>query len=177
MRIPFARSKPLSLNAAVFLSFFLPLLAALIFWSQAGLAEPRDLPQQLPLTELIIETENGRHNFEVMVAQNRRQRLKGLMFRRRMDDDHGMLFDYGRPHEIAMWMKNTYLPLDMIFIRADGTIANIAADNQPQSLRPVPSDGPVAASLELVAGTTERLGIKAGDVVRHAMFGNLETKP
>ena len=173
MRIPFARSRALSFSTAV----FLPLLAGVVFWSQASLAEPRDLPQHLPLTPLVIETADGSHRFEVMVAQNRRQRLKGLMFRRRMDADHGMLFDYGRPHEIAMWMKNTYLALDMIFIRADGTIANIAAGNEPHSLRPVPSDGPVAASLELMAGTTGRLGIKAGDVVRHAILGNLEIKP
>ena len=76
-----------------------------------------------------------------------------------------------------MWMKNTYISLDMLFIRADGTIANIVARNKPRSLRSVPSDGPVTASLELTAGTAERLGIKAGDVVRHALFGNLEAKP
>ena len=173
MRIPSARSRALSFSTAL----FLPLMAAVVLWSLPGLAEPRDLPQQLPLTPLVIETEDGSHLFEVMVAQNRRQRLKGLMFRRRMDADHGMLFDYGRPHEIAMWMKNTYLALDMIFIRADGTIANIAASNRPHSLSPVPSDGPVAASLELMAGTAERLGIKAGDRVRHALFGNLEAIP
>ena len=173
MRIPFARSRVLSFTTVL----FIPLLAALVLWSPPGLAEPRDLPQQLPLTPLVIESADGRHRFEVMVAQNRKQRLKGLMFRRQMEADHGMLFDYGRPHKIAMWMKNTFLPLDMIFIRADGTIANIAANNQPHSLTSVPSDGPVAASLEVMAGTTGRLGIKAGDVVRHALFGNLGTTP
>ena len=174
MQVPSARSRALSLSTAV----FLPLLAAVVLWTLPGLAEPRHQPQQLPLTPLVIETADGRHHFEVMVAQSRRQRLKGLMYRRQMDGDHGMLFDYGRrPRQMAMWMKNTYLSLDMIFIRKDGTIANIAVSNRPHSLKPVPSDGSVAASLELMAGTTERLGIKAGDRVRHAILGNLETTP
>ena len=162
------------------LSWTLPVRAfavALLFWSQPVLAQYDRQPQKLPLSPLVIETADGSHRFEVMVAQSREQRLKGLMFRLKMADDHGMIFDYGRPRTVSMWMKNTYISLDMLFIRADGTIANIAARNKPRSLRSVPSDGPVTASLELTAGTAERLGIKAGDVVRHALFGNLEAKP
>ena len=150
---------------------------ALLLWSGLSLAQGFPKPQMLPLTPLVIETADGSHSFEVMVAKNRRQRAKGLMYRRQMDDDHGMLFNSGRTHKISMWMKNTYISLDMIFIRRDGTIANIAADNQPHSLASVPSDGRVAASLELVGGTAERLGIKSGDLVRHAMFDNLEPAP
>ena len=94
----------------------LSLALLLLLWSQPGLGESRTQPQILPLTALVIESAEGPHHFEVMVAKNRAQRLKGLMFRRRMDGDQGMLFDYQRPREAAMWMKNTYISLDMIFI-------------------------------------------------------------
>lgn len=157
--------------------FLLPLAVGLFLGSGLSPAQDIPRPQRLPLTPLVIETADGSHRFEVMVAKTTPERTKGLMFRHKMAGDRGMLFDYGRPHKIAMWMKNTYLSLDMVFIRADGTIANIVAHNKPRSLRSVPSDGPVAASLELMAGTTERLGIKAGDVVRHAILGNLEPLP
>jgi uncharacterized membrane protein (UPF0127 family) len=149
----------------------------LALWSPVGLAVDYNMPQRLATSRLVIETASGSHEFEVEVATSREERRIGLMFRGRMDDDHGMLFDYGQPREIAMWMKNTFISLDMIFIREDGTVANIAASNRPRSLRSVPSDGPVLASLELLAGTSERLGLKAGDVVRHALFGNLEATP
>ena len=159
-----------SIRFAVSLGF----IALVFLWSQSGHAQGLRIPQRLPLTPLVIETVDGSHNFEVMVATSRQERMKGLMFRKKMADDHGMIFDYGQPRQIAMWMKNTYISLDMIFIRADGTIANIVARNKRHSLRSVPSDGPVVASLELMAGTTERLGIKPGDKVRHALLGNLE---
>jgi uncharacterized membrane protein (UPF0127 family) len=97
-------------------------------------------------------------------------RSRGLMFRRSMPADHGMLFDFEQVAPVAMWMKNTYLSLDMLFIRPDGTIARIAADTEPQSTRVIPSGEPVLAVLELNAGTAARLGIKAGDWVKHPTF-------
>ena len=84
--------------------------------------------------------------------------------------DQGMLFDFGRIEPVAMWMQNTYLPLDMLFIRADGTIARIAANTEPLSTRTIPSGEPVLAVLELNAGTAAKLGIKPGDRVEHPVF-------
>jgi uncharacterized membrane protein (UPF0127 family) len=118
----------------------------------------------------IVTRDGQRHNFQVEVARNDADRAQGLMFRRTMPADHGMLFDFGRVEPVAMWMQNTYLPLDMLFIRADGTIARIAANAEPLSTRTIPSGEPVLAALELNGGTAARLGIKAGDRVEHPLF-------
>ncbi len=93
--------------------------------------------------------------------RNEADRARGLMFRRSMAADHGMLFDFERVEPVAMWMKNTYLPLDMLFLRADGTVARIAADTEPLSTRTIPSGEPVLGVLELNAGTAARLGLRA----------------
>ncbi|POR43546.1 hypothetical protein CRT23_07890 [Methylobacterium sp. V23] len=98
------------------------------------------------------------------------ERSRGLMYRRTMAPDHGMLFDFEASAPVAMWMKNTYLPLDMLFIRADGTIAKIAADTEPLSTKVIPSNEAVLSVLELNAGTAARLRIHAGDRVEHALF-------
>ncbi len=95
---------------------------------------------------------------------------QGLMFRRSMAPDRGMLFDFERTEPVAMWMKNTYLPLDMLFIRADGTVARIAADTEPLSTRTITSGEPVLGVLELNAGTAARLGLHPGDKVEHPLF-------
>jgi uncharacterized membrane protein (UPF0127 family) len=92
------------------------------------------------------------------------------MYRRSMAADHGMLFDFERPAPATMWMKNTYLSLDMVFIRSDGSIARIAADTEPLSTKVISSGEPVLAVLELNAGTAAKLGIRAGDRVEHPMF-------
>ncbi|CAO4165288.1 DUF192 domain-containing protein [Methylorubrum zatmanii] len=117
-----------------------------------------------------IVSKGGRHAFQVEVMRNDAQRAKGLMYRRTMAPDHGMLFDFERPMPVTMWMKNTYLSLDMVFIRSDGTIARIAPDTEPLSTKVIPSGEPVLAVLELNAGTAAKLGIRAGDRVEHAMF-------
>lgn len=125
---------------------------------------------QAPTESLTIATSGGSHAFSVEVMRDDEARSRGLMFRRSMPADHGMLFDFEQVAPVAMWMKNTYLSLDMLFIRPDGTIARIAADTEPQSTRVIPSGEPVLAVLELNAGTTARLGIKAGDKVKHPTF-------
>ncbi len=117
-----------------------------------------------------IVAKNGRHAFQVEVMRDDAQRARGLMYRRSMAPDHGMLFDFERPAPVTMWMKNTYLPLDMVFIRSDGTIARIAADTEPLSTKVIPSGEPVLAVLELNAGTAAKLGIRAGDRIEHPMF-------
>ncbi|GJE19179.1 DUF192 domain-containing protein [Methylobacterium marchantiae] len=121
---------------------------------------------------LEITGKGGRHSFSVEVMRDDESRSRGLMFRRSMAPEHGMLFDFQKVERVAMWMKNTYLPLDMLFIRPDGSIARVAANTEPLSTKVIPSGEPVLAVLELNAGTTARLGIKAGDRVEHAMFGS-----
>jgi len=115
---------------------------------------------------LAIVTEDTRHVFNVELATTQQQRSQGLMFRRDMAADSGMLFDFGaRPIRASMWMKNTYIPLDMLFIKPDGTIESIAERTVPHSLEAISSRGPVRYVLELNGGTAARLGIGAGDRV------------
>ncbi|MGE0725705.1 MAG: DUF192 domain-containing protein [Alphaproteobacteria bacterium] len=115
-----------------------------------------------------IETADGRrHKFRVELAITSAQQMQGLMYRKALDPDQGMLFLYDADQPMAMWMKNTYVPLDIAFLRADGRIINIHRDVPPLTLEPRPSDGPARAAIELPAGTAERLGIKPGDRVIH----------
>jgi|JI10StandDraft_1071094.scaffolds.fasta_scaffold254324_2 uncharacterized membrane protein (UPF0127 family) len=117
---------------------------------------------------LVIETADGRrHSFTVELALTDQQQMQGLMYRRALAPDRGMLFVYPVDAPLAMWMKNTYIPLDMLFLRADGTIINIIQDVPPQTLDSRPSEGPARAAVELAAGTTARLGIRPGDRVVH----------
>jgi uncharacterized membrane protein (UPF0127 family) len=114
---------------------------------------------------------------DVEVAMSDQEKALGLMFRTELADTTGMLFPYGSSHEITMWMRNTYIPLDMLFIRADGTIHRIEARAEPLSDRVIASEGPVTAVLELAAGAAERLGIKAGDKVIHPLIGAKSAPP
>lgn len=121
---------------------------------------------------LKIVTAQGRnHTFHIEVAKSDRERMQGLMYRQSMPADQGMIFDYKTPQHVSMWMKNTYIPLDMLFIRADGVIARIATNTEPLSTRTISSGEPVLAVLELNGGATARLGIHAGDRVEHSLFG------
>ena len=94
------------------------------------------------------------------------------MYRRVVPDGYGMLFDFGEVREANFWMRNTYVSLDILFVNADGTIHRIAKATQPLSDRLIPSRGPVRAVFEVVAGTTDRLGIRVGDVLIHEIFAN-----
>lgn len=126
--------------------------------------------EQAKTEPLAILAQDGRRAFQVEVMRNDAQRAKGLMYRRSMPADHGMLFDFERPLPVNMWMKNTYIPLDMVFIRSDGSIARIAADTEPLSTQIIASGEPVLAVLELNAGTAAKLGIRAGDRIEHPLF-------
>mgnify|MGYP001147176422 CR=1 FL=1 len=110
-------------------------------------------------TRLDLRWDGGHESFAVEVADDAGERAQGLMFRTALPERHGMLFDFGQDQAVAFWMKNTLIPLDMIFIRADGTIDRIAENTVPQSLEPVASGGMVAAVLEVPGGTAARLGI------------------
>lgn len=136
-------------------------------------ARARTGPQpRLPEEPLVIVTRDGRrHVFRVEMAVEPQQQMIGLMFRERVGPDEGMLFDWGAPRESAMWMKNTLVPLDMLFIAADGRIHRIVERTVPHSLASIESRGPVRATLELAGGTAERLGIRVGDQVLHRIFG------
>lgn len=119
---------------------------------------------------LEIASKTGVHSFSVEVVDNDADRAKGLMFRRSLPEGTGMLFDFKTEQEVAFWMQNTYVPLDMIFIRADGRILRIAENTVPMSTRQIPSRGPVLAVLEVVAGTARKFGIAPGDRVAHPIF-------
>ena len=119
---------------------------------------------------LEIASKTGVHSFSVEVVDNDADRAKGLMFRKSLPEGTGMLFDFKTEQDVAFWMKNTYIPLDMIFIRADGRILRIAENAEPMSTRQIPSGGPVLAVLEVIAGTARKLGIAAGDRVAHPIF-------
>jgi uncharacterized membrane protein (UPF0127 family) len=119
---------------------------------------------------LEIATANGVQSFAVEVMTNDADRAKGLMFRRELPEGRGMLFDFHRDQDIAMWMKNTYISLDMIFIEGNGRIRRIAENTTPLSEVTIPSGGPVRGVLEVIAGTARKLGIKPGDRVAHPIF-------
>ncbi len=122
-------------------------------------------------SSLRVETAaGGKFRFDVELAVTPAQQMQGLMFRDAMPADAGMLFIYDRVQPASFWMKNTLIPLDMLFIGADGRIVNIHERAVPQSLDSVNSDGPVKAILELNGGMSARLGIHPGDRVVHATF-------
>lgn len=119
---------------------------------------------------LEIVSGDRRHRFAVEVMRTPESRARGLMFRRSMPEDAGMLFDFERDQLVAMWMKNTYLPLDMVFIFADGRIHRIEARTEPESERTISSGVAVRSVLEINAGVAAKLGLKPGDRVIHPMF-------
>jgi uncharacterized membrane protein (UPF0127 family) len=122
------------------------------------------------LDKLEIMTSTGVHVFSVEMAQTDAEREKGLMYRRFMPPDRGMLFDFKREEPVMFWMKNTYIPLDMIFISRAGVVTSIVADAEPLSERLIPSDGPCYGVLEINAGVAASIGVKPGDKVRHPIF-------
>jgi uncharacterized protein len=134
------------------------------------LAWPASAQTSFETTSLAIESASGTLNFEVELASTPEQRRQGLMFRESLAADQGMLFDFGDTVPVTMWMRNTLIPLDMLFIDADGRIARIVADTEPLSDAVIGSGDPVRAVLELAAGTSAELGIAVGDRVVHPIF-------
>jgi uncharacterized protein len=114
---------------------------------------------------LEIASKSGVHVFAVELAVTDEERARGLMYRRSVPESYGMLFDFKRDQEVTMWMRNTYVSLDMIFIQSDGRIRRIAESTETESDKIIPSGGPVRAVLEVVAGTARKLGIEPGDRV------------
>ena len=145
-----------------------------VFSVSAALAQSEITGPQptLPQTPLVIQTAKGPVRFSVEMATTWPQQEQGLMFRKSVAPNAGMLFDFMKDDEQAFWMKNTLIPLDMLFIKKDGRIARIAANAKPLSTDSIPSYEPVRAVLEIAGGRAAELGLKPGDLVRNKAFGN-----
>ncbi|WP_174373596.1 DUF192 domain-containing protein [Agrobacterium tumefaciens] len=144
---------------------------ALLFFTLAGTAQAQQ--QTFTSEPLTIETTSGKNqDFTAELAVNNAQREQGLMFRKSMPLENGMLFDFGQERDVAMWMRNTLIPLDMLFIARDGRITHIHENAVPHSEAIISSRGPVKFVLELNGGTAKRYGIKPGDMVRSGQIGN-----
>ena len=151
----------------------LPLFALLLLAVAGPRAGAQSQPrlETFPTGSLTIATASGPHNFTVELATTPAQMEQGLMFRRNLAPDAGMLFDFGHPTMAAFWMKNTLIPLDMLFVGQDGRIVNIRERAVPLALDTIAAAAPVRAVVELNGGTTARLGIKPGDRVIYPIFG------
>lgn len=136
------------------------------------LAASETQPQSLRRETIVIETRSGPQSFDVEIADDEQSRERGLMHRTDLGAREGMIFDYGRDRRASMWMKNTPLSLDMLFIRADGGVESIASGTTPHSEAIISSRGDVRAVLELNAGAADAAGIEPGNRVRASIFGN-----
>ena len=171
MRLRTRRSDP-PLVAALLLALVLALTLALPVFGQAGDLEDLD---SFPRGELTIHLGPGKKNelkFDVWLADTPRRQAQGLMFVRSLTPQRGMLFVHESPKPIGMWMKNTYIPLDMLFIDAKGRIRQIAENTTPHSLEVIRSQEPALAVLEIGGREASRLGIKPGHKVSHPAFGH-----
>lgn len=146
--------------------------AALLFFCLGFVSagDPGTALAKMLLEKLWLTTSQGETQISIEVAESAEDMAMGLMFRTRLAEDSGMLFPSSAPRESSMWMRNTYIPLDMIFIRADGVIHRIEAMTEPLSETIIASNGDVLAVLELAGGAAARLGLKPGDRVRHRIF-------
>jgi hypothetical protein len=157
---------------------FTAIVCALLVPAPAG-AQGREggrmgsLGAKFATAPLAIQTVSKRFDLTVEVVVTRRQQAQGLMHRRRLGRDAGMLFIYQPPQHVTMWMKNTLIPLDMLFIAPDGRVVKIAQRTVPMSVESIPSGGRITAVLELNGGTASRLGIAVGDRILHPEFGNV----
>ncbi|HEV2300451.1 MAG TPA: DUF192 domain-containing protein [Stellaceae bacterium] len=150
---------------------FLFVLVAAASLGLAGCAAGSQL-QTFPKSSLVIRTAQGPRHFDIEVAETEAQMEQGLMYRRRLAPDAGMLFDYQKPSMAMMWMKNTLIPLDMLFVGEEGRIVNIHTNAVPESLDIIRAHAPVRAVIELNGGAAALFGIKPGDEVVYPIFGN-----
>jgi len=145
--------------------------APLMFAAVAARAQPADV--QFKRSSLTIVAGGRDLKFEVDLATNDAERSRGLMFRKQLGAYEGMLFDFFQEMPVSFWMKNTLIPLDMVFIAGDGTVKHVHANAVPLSTDAIPSLYPVRAVLEINGGSAALLGIKPGDKVKHPIFGNV----
>lgn len=157
-RLP--KSPNLKSDIRIVFAAVMALLAATVTGAAAAEVQP-----------LEIVTKSGVHVFSVEVAKTEQERATGLMYRKELAEGRGMLFDFSPEQQVSMWMKNTFIPLDMIFIRSDGRILRIAENTEPHSEKIIPSGGLAKGVLEVIGGTARKYGIQAGDRVAHPLFG------
>ena len=150
------------------------ILLACFLWLMGSSSAFPENAQISKLEPITLESADSVTMFTAEIADTEELRTRGLMFRHFLPEDKAMLFDYGKPRPVAMWMKNTNISLDMLFIREDGTIAAIAQDTVPRSLDTISVQEPVRGVLELPAGTVKRLGLRLNDRVYLRIFKTLE---
>jgi hypothetical protein len=134
-------------------------------------ADPAPMPPG-PTEPLTIVTASGPHKFAVEVARTDAERELGLMYRKTLAPDHGMIFAFGSMQPVMMWMKNTFIPLDMIFMDQSGHVVAVLANTKPQSEEILSPWKPSYSVLEVNAGTAAKIGLKVGDQVQNELFGN-----
>ena len=147
-------------------------LVSFPFILAAGTVRGQEGELTYPRSSLVIAARGRDIKYEVELALDDAHRSHGLMFRKKLGPYEGMLFDFFQEMPVSFWMKNTLIPLDMLFIAADGTIKHIHANAVPMTTDAIPSEYPVRAVLEINGGSAALLGIKPGDRVKHAIFGN-----
>jgi uncharacterized membrane protein (UPF0127 family) len=159
-----------SLSTAPRLSRRLLLAAPTVLVAGASFAQSSEIT--FKKSSLVVVTGGREVKFDVELALNDAERSRGLMYREKLGPYDGMLFDFFQDAPVSFWMKNTLIPLDMLFIAGDGTIKHIHSNATPLSTESIPSQFPVRAVLEINGGSARLLGIKPGDKVRHPIFGN-----
>lgn len=142
------------------ISFFLICIPA--YFAIAQSHEPTD--------RLLVITATGKHTFALEIAKTNEERAKGLMFRKSMPQNHGMLFIFHDERPISMWMKNTLIPLDMIFLSGEGIVTSIVQETSPLSEEIITSDRQAQAVIEVNAGVAQKIGLVPGDKIRHPLF-------
>ncbi len=162
-------------NRLILLAAVLGLLTTVLAPPPAARAQ--NAPPLFRIEEIELVTLRGRFALTVEVAETDAQRSYGLQFREQLPPNRGMLFNFETPQPIFMWMKNTLIPLDMVFINEKGRVASVAENTKPLSLDVIPSGSRVLGVLEVAAGTAARLGITKGALIRHRIFGNTPSGP
>ncbi|MEM7636709.1 MAG: DUF192 domain-containing protein [Pseudomonadota bacterium] len=147
---------------------FAAVLFSLLFLAGPSLASEEVV--RLPVEQVVVTTDSGDIEFAAEIATSDETRARGLMFRRSMGEREAMLFHWPTPRVISMWMRNTYISLDMLFVAADGTVVHVQANTVPQSLDVLTAGREVSAVMEVVAGTAAQLGIKPGSKLKHRFF-------
>lgn len=151
----------------VLASTLIPVLFAVAF---AGQSQASEDVVRLPVEQVIVTADRGDIAFATEIATSDETRSRGLMFRRSMGEREAMLFHWPSPRVVSMWMRNTYISLDMLFVTADGIVLHVQADTVPQSLEVLSAGREVSAVMEIVAGTAAKLGIRPGSRLKHRFF-------